>query len=63
MKRKDYLITIIADGTKESFLASANSKKEAINKVSDIVIKSSIYPYKSLKEFEIICKQIKIQKN
>ena len=33
MQRKDYLITIIADGTKESFLASANSKKEAIKNV------------------------------
>ena len=60
---KDYVVTIITKDKKDIMYVNAISKKNAIEKVSDVILNSSLYEVNTTKEFKLKCKRIRNKKS
>ena len=59
-KDKHYLITLIDDKKTETMQVNAKSGRLAKKIVSDLLIRCSLFPYKTKKDFKLKCKKIKL---
>lgn len=60
---KDYVVTIITKNKKDIMYVNAISKKNAIEKVSDVILNSSLYKVSSKKDFKLKCKRVRNKKS
>ena len=54
---KDYVVTIITKYKKDIMYVNAISKKNAIEKVSDVILNSSLYNIESLDNVKLKCRK------
>lgn len=54
---KDYVVTIITKDKKDIMYVNAISKKNAIEKVSDVILNSSLYNIESLDNVKLKCRK------
>ena len=54
---KDYVVTIITKDKKDIIYVNAISKKNAIEKVSDVILNSSLYNIESLDNVKLKCRK------
>lgn len=54
---KDYVVTIITKDKKDTMYVNAISKKNAIEKVSDVILNSSLYNIESLDNVKLKCRK------
>lgn len=54
---KDYIVTIITKDKKDIMYVNAISKKNAIEKVSDVILNSSLYNIESLDNVKLKCRK------
>lgn len=54
---KDYVVTIITKDKKDIMYVNAISKKNAIEKVSDVIVNSSLYNIESLDNVKLKCRK------
>lgn len=54
---KDYVVTIITKNKKDIMYVNAISKKNAIEKVSDVILNSSLYNIESLDNVKLKCRK------
>ena len=60
---KDNVVAIITKDKKDIMYVNAISKKNAIEKVSDVILNSSLYEVNTKKEFKLKCKRIRNKKS
>ena len=58
-KRKRYVVAIITKKGTDYVETIANSKKEAIGIVSEVLVKCEIFNFKNKNQFVLKCKKIK----
>lgn len=54
---KDYVVTIITKDKKDIMYVNAISKKNAIEKVSNVILNSSLYNIESLDNVKLKCRK------
>lgn len=57
-RRKRYIVGISSNNRIEFVEVKAKNKKEALDMVTDVLMKCSIFPFVSENEFELSCKKI-----
>jgi hypothetical protein len=60
-KMKDYRVTIIFKDKQEDMLVNGYSKAEVLDIITDLLIKSSLWSFKSKDEFKLKCKREHIE--
>lgn len=58
-KRKKYVVAIITKNGIDYVETIATNKKEAIGIVTDVLLKCSIFNFKSREDFKLKCKRLK----
>lgn len=57
-RRKRYIVGISSNNRIEFVKVKTKNKKEALDMVTDVLMKCSIFPFVSENEFELSCKKI-----
>lgn len=58
-KRKDYIVGIISNNKTELVQVKAQNKKEAMEMVTDVLLKCPIFGFKTINDFELNCRRIR----
>lgn len=58
-RRRKYIVAIITSKNVDYVETIAKNKKEAINMVTEVLLKCNIFNFKSQNEFQLQCKKVK----
>ena len=57
-KNRDFVVIVFENDKKDKFYVKADSKKEAIKSVLDVLTKCSIFNYSSTEDIKIKCRKM-----